>query len=177
MDQSRALSSWLAVRPVAVLLTVGMMSVGVSACGSSSKSSTTVGKKHAAQIFTKDISLRIVNRGLDSTIHVYFCGDFDNPCNGKSVYHICHLEDRQICHRVFQISPSGRILLANGQFLTFGARNPLTGRPQMALFDPTDIVPLVEGEIQTRHRNGYKIVLSREADTSVKNMTLEVFSP
>jgi hypothetical protein len=55
MHRSKLFSRWVGARPVAVLLTVGVLSVGLAACGSSSsthakRSSSSVVKKEAADL-------------------------------------------------------------------------------------------------------------------------------
>jgi hypothetical protein len=84
----------IVARPVALLLTVGVLSVGLAACGSSSstsssthakRSSSSVVKKKEASLFTDDMYLTVLNNS-SKTILVTLCGDQLNPtCHDKFI--------------------------------------------------------------------------------------------
>jgi hypothetical protein len=162
----------VAGRTAVALLAAGGLLVGLSACGSDSKQSTsakpsTTGAKK--QAVGKGVRLDIVNRSRNA-LAVTICGDgscrAEQPLNpGEST-------------TMASGSVNGRFAFAGGGEVRFTADNPVVGRPSIGLRTSSDSVdfPLSEGESRTARLSSFAGVLtgSRAYDTDYKMLRLEV---
>ena len=129
---------------------------------------------------TKDVSLAVSNRGVHPALTVDLCSNPANwtgndPCSGHwGISGQKHIKPGE-SFRFTYGTVGGRVRLPDGKYVYFLADNLAFRRPAITLYAPTDRVPLVEGEIQIRHRHGHKIEVLCEADTQYKNITLGVF--
>jgi hypothetical protein len=135
MDLSGAFTRWVAARPVALLLVVALVSGGLSACGSSSSTSTKessqVVKKQAG--LTKDVELTVFNKSTGS-VNVWVC-DPTGGCPefkgyslvpGKTAYRTASTVTGEVAYH-----PPSRPNWT--YFFRFRAENPTVGRPFIRL--------------------------------------------
>ena len=160
-------------RPVAVLLTIGALSLGVSACGSSSSAgshkSTSSGVKKEAGLL--DVQLTVYNM-TGNSLKVELCGAksctiYPAMENGKSVTEV----SGGGYHK-----PDGQLKYPGGSTVYFHSANPLVGEPFVNV--STNVVSndpnlyLAEGESKTIIVGGDHFYVDREPDTDYKVMRL-----
>ncbi len=169
-------------RPAALLLTVGTLSAGLSACGSSSSTQTgtpsaSVASK-AAGAFSKEVQVTVLNDpstggslfmsvcAAGSTVAAPTCGS-PVVADGDSIY-------------LTSEAVNGLVKDGTSTGFYYYAQNPAVGEPSFSLWkigDPqggAEQIKLSENETVTKFIAGRKIELARGPDTSVKVMTLKV---
>jgi hypothetical protein len=152
-------------RTAAALLAAGGLLVGLSACGSDSKQSTSAAKKKAGL----GVQLAVVNQGRDA-LNVRICGDgtcrAERPLSpGESTVMAAG-------------SVNGRVAFAGNGGVDFAAENPFIGQPRISLRSLSDRVDLQlsEGESRTTRLSSFagQLTGSRASDTDYKMLRLEV---
>lgn len=132
-----------------------------------------------ARVYAKDINLQVTNNGK-KPVHFAFCPNghvnvayqvhrVSNPCN-VTPYSTTLQPGQSV--KNYTANPVGVVMTYNGQVAYFYASNPLIGKPFFEVNG--NKVPMVEGELQTRHPLGMTIRLHRGGDTDKKNMIIEV---
>jgi hypothetical protein len=164
-------SRLIAGRTAVALLAAGGVLVGLSACGSDSKESTsakpsTTGAKKQAGL---GVRLDVVNRGRDA-LAVTICGD--GTCRAERP--LSPGESTAMAAG----SVTGQVAFAGGPGVDFAAENPFIGRPRISLRSPSDSadLQLSEGESRTARLSSFdgQLTGSRASDTDYKMLRLEV---
>jgi hypothetical protein len=182
---SKLSSRWIAARQAAVLLIIGALSVGLSACGSdsSSDSSNASGSTSAVvekEAATSQVQLTVVNHASEP-VNDAFCRDqafysvLDPPsqCNLNGLYP--DQTDSFTANPVYgdiqwAQSGTGRVY--------FEAHNPSIGEPSITLIsasppnDPIEKFTLGQGETKDKTVGSHDYSMHRADDTDVKVMTL-----
>jgi hypothetical protein len=181
------------------LLAIGILPIGLAACGSGSSSTTAEGStavKKEAGLFNKDVQLTVVNHS-SKTIHVEFCSKLNPTCSstnidpggsgnqqGSSIVagQITFYAEQPI---TYEDNSTNNPAVSN--VVDFYADNPEVGEPWISVLsvdsdpiplssDPGDIPRwrLSEGETEGTDigENGFS--MSRSEDTDYKVMTLTV---
>jgi len=162
----KKVSRLIAARTAAALVAGGVLLVGVSACGSDSKKSTTSAAKKRAGL---GVRLDVVNRGRDP-LSVTICGD--GSCRAERP-----LSPGQSTAMAAG-SVKGQFAFSSGRAVDFTAENPFIGQPRISLrtFSDSADLPLSVGESQTARLPSFagQLTGSRASDTDYKMLRLEV---
>jgi hypothetical protein len=170
----------------AVLLVIGALAVGLSACGSASSTSATrstssVANKEAGY---KDVQLDVVNKN-PKILFVTLCADTNalghGPC--KSQGDLNTGESNQLT----STAVGGSIWFRNGNIIEYRAKNPDIGEPSIRLWvrgdsdkvtyqnqQDADQFNLSEGQTVETNVGGHLFDMARSNDTDYKVMSLTV---
>jgi hypothetical protein len=175
---SRPSGRLIGARSAAVLLALGALAVGLSACGSSSSTSATrstssVAKKEAGY---KDVQLTVVNKSL-YRLSVKMCGADCETVDlgaGESKTVSSDRVDGQI--NVEKLNAAGSCCDVTND-VYFSSDNPDVGEPSITVgkWDDYPNLPqwhLAEGDTRDTTVGGNVFFMARGDDTDVKVMTL-----
>ena len=183
-------------RPAALLLTIGALSVGLSACGSSSSTGThrsaSPKVKKEAVVLGKDVQFTVTNEpSTGGSLRVSVC---DATSEGSSAdvavrvaitwdacpeFHNYVLGEGKSAYRTHE-AVAGDVRDGADNGFEFYAANPNVGRPYIILHKletPTytnDAVSLSEGLTVIKDLAGRRIELWRGEDTDVKVMGIRI---
>jgi hypothetical protein len=180
----------IAPRRAAVLLTLGAVVVGLSACGSSSDSSakgstSTVVKKEAVkkEAGYKDVQLEVTNKNA-MTLFVTACADTNGLGHGP-----CHATGNLATNESTHLTSAavGGSIWFRDNIIEYRAKNPDIGEPSITLwlrggtdndtFKNQQDAPqfnLSEGQTVEKDVGGHLFDMARGGDTDVKVMSLTV---
>ena len=177
----------IGARPAAVLLAIGVLSVGLAACGSGSSSDSSSANGSASpvvekQAATSQVQLTVVNHSSEP-VNDAFCRDQvfynagvpDTPevCNLNGLYPgdtDSHTANPVYGDINWAQTGTGRVY--------FEAHNPGIGQPSITLIsatsphDPIEKFTLGAGDTQNKTVGSHEYSMSRADDTDVKVMTL-----
>jgi hypothetical protein len=182
MHRTKLFSRWSVARQVAWLLTIGVLSIGLSACGSSSSSgthgSTSSAVKKKAGAFSKDVQVTVHNEpSTGGSLFMSVCqagSDIATPTCGSTV-----VADGAEVHLTHE-AVAGLVKDGAGNGFYYYAFNPSVGEPYFKLWKIGDLessaekIALSEGQTVTKYLGGRKIDLLRDTDTDVKVMVIKV---
>ncbi len=180
---STRLCKWIGARPAAVLLMLMVLSVGLSACGSSSSSSGAKGStssvvKKEAGVFGKDVQLTVTNKSpymLNIKICGATCEDSVDLGTGESKTATGDRVDGDI--RFLKVNPGSGVCCDVTNEVYFTSENPNVGEPYISVGAFADLLKLpkwhlAEGDTRDTTFGGNVFFMARGDDTDYKVMTL-----